>query len=370
MAATIENLFGEAVLESFHQPTEVRTGLPGAAYADETFLALENQKLFPERWTFVGFAHQISNPGDVQPATVAGRPIVMVRNQLGDINVFHNVCRHRCLKLVDEASNTGHFIQCPYHTWTYSLDGELKSTPHFGGYGKHQPDNFDMSTHGLVRVRAHCWGDWIFVNLDGNAEAFESYAAPLMDRLEGVDVDSLEALASIDFGEIDTNWKFLMENFMEPYHVQYVHPSTTEQPLGDHRTIVDGLCLGSLVDLPDEQTDAASLAVSSRYLTLFPNFVVGRYFPDQLGVYLNIPVSAGKTRQVRVIYSTGEREFSDEEVKQVRDLWYSVHKEDHSMCERLQAGRASQVALEGGRLSPVWEDSVRRFQELIVDAVS
>ena len=370
MSKSLDGVFDAAVTDRFLRQTSVPSGLPGAAYADDSFLQLENEHLFPNNWSFVGFAHELKDAGDVVPTTLAGRPILLVRTKTGGIKVFHNVCRHRCLKLVAEAGNVGQHIQCPYHTWTYSLDGELKATPHFGGYGNHQPSGFKLEEHGLVPVRCAVWGDWIFVNLNENAPVFTDYAKPLMSRLDGVDVDKLVPLARLDFEEVATNWKFLMENFMEPYHVQYVHPKTTEQPLGDHRTIVDGVCLGSLVDLPDNQAAAGSLAVSSRYLTLFPNFVVGRYFPDQLGVYLNIPISAGKTRQIRIIYSTGERDFSDTEVESIRDLWHSVHLEDHAMCERLQQGRASQVAGEGGFLSPVWEDSVRRFQELIFEAVA
>lgn len=369
MSATFDDLLEPRLTETFRRESGVRSGLPGAAYADEAFLRLENERLFPDNWTFVGFAHEMKDAGDVVPTTLGGRPILLVRTQTGDIRVFHNVCRHRCLKLVDEAGNVGRQIQCPYHTWTYSLEGALKATPHFGGYGTHQPADFKLEEHGLVPIRSVLWGDWIFINLNDNAADFFDYASPLIARLEGVDVDNLVPLARLDFDQVATNWKFLMENFMEPYHVQYVHPTTTEQPLGNHRTILDGVCLGSLVELPDGQAAAGSLAVSSRYLTLFPNFVVGRYFPDQLGVYLNIPLSAGNTRQVRIIYSTGEREFSEAEVENVRNLWYSVHKEDHAMCERLQAGRASQVASDGGFLSPVWEDSVRRFQELIIEAV-
>jgi len=370
MSELSDNVLDASQLEAFRRESAVRSGLPGIAYANDSFLRLENERLFPNNWTFVGFAHEIKNAGDVFPTTLGGRPILLVRTRSGDIKVFHNVCRHRCLKLVDAPGNVGQHIQCPYHTWTYSLEGDLKATPHFGGYGKHHAQDFKLEEHGLVPIRSVVWGDWIFVNLNNNAGDFVDYATPLIARLEGVDVDNLVPLARLDFGEVATNWKFLMENFMEPYHVQYVHPTTTEQPLGDHRTIVDGVCLGSLVDLPDDQVAVGSLAVSSRYLTLFPNFVIGRYFPDQLGVYLNIPISAGKTRQIRMIYSTGEREFSKAEVEDVRNLWYSVHKEDHAMCERLQAGRESQLAAEGGFLSPVWEDSIRRYQELIIEAVA
>jgi choline monooxygenase len=163
-----------------------------------------------------------------------------------------------------------------------------------------------------------------------------------------------------------------MENFIEPYHVQFVHVDTTKQPLTDHYTVIDRHCLGSAVDISrdggeGEQVD--TLAVTSRYLTLFPKFVLGRYFPDQLGVHLNTPIAAGRTQQRRVIYLTDGRKASAQEVEALRDLWYRVHKEDHAITERLQKGRESSIANNGGLLSPYWEASVRKFQELVVAAL-
>ena len=163
-----------------------------------------------------------------------------------------------------------------------------------------------------------------------------------------------------------------MENFIEPYHVQYVHKTTTSQPLEDHYVVADEHCLGSAIDLTvEQQTDAeaGTLGVSSRYLTLFPNFVLGLYYPDQIGVHLNRPVSENSTQQSRVIYLHRDSDQSSSAVEQARQLWDSVHREDHEMCSRLQAGRHSTVAEDGGVLSPHWEVSVRRFQELVADAV-
>ena len=177
------------------------------------------------------------------------------------------MCRHRCLQLVDQAKNVGKLIRCPYHSWVYDLSGALRASPHFGGTGQQRPEGFDPAQHGLKPVRVHVWHDWVFVNLSGDAPVFEDYAAPLIDRLEGIDFAKVKLIGMLDFGEIATNWKFIMENFIEPYHVQFVHTSTTDQPLRDHYTIVDGNCLGSAVDLTEEIGSAGRLGVSSRYLT-------------------------------------------------------------------------------------------------------
>lgn len=344
-------------------------GLPAWAYTDQDFWARECETILSDTWVCAGFAHQIPNSGDVSPTSVAGKPVLLVRNREGAIAGFHNVCRHRCLRLVEAPCNVGNLIRCPYHAWAYDLDGALRASPHFGGAGQPRPEGFAPAENGLVPVRVHVWHDWIFVNLSDTAPAFEEYAASLIARLEGIDFATVEPVAVLDFGEIATNWKFIMENFIEPYHVQFVHRSTTRQPLADHYTIVDGRCLGSAVDLTEETGVSGSLGVSSRYLTLFPNFILGRYFPDQLGVSLNTPLGPGRTVQKRAIYTTTGQTLSAAEIEGLKALWWDVHKEDHAMVERLHAGRASPVAEGGGVLSPHWEDSVRAFQELVAHGV-
>ena len=122
-----------------------------------------------------------------RPVTIAGKPLLLVRNGEGKIQAFHNICRHRCLTLVEEPQNVGKLIRCPYHAWAYDLDGQLRAAPHFGGPNDHKHEAFDMKANSLVPVRTHVWKDWIFVNVDGNAEPFEDYAANLIARLEGID---------------------------------------------------------------------------------------------------------------------------------------------------------------------------------------
>ena len=348
----------------------VARGLPADAYTSEEFWALECETVLSRTWVCAGFAHELVKAGDVMPVTVAGKPVLLVKDSEGHIAAFHNVCRHRCLQLVDAPKNVGKLIRCPYHAWAYDLKGALKASPHFGGTDVDRPDGFDPAEHGLAPVRSAVWHDWVFVNMDGGAEPFEEYAAPLIKRLGGVDFARVKPIGVLDFGEIATNWKFIMENFIEPYHVQFVHKTTTSQPLHEHYTIVDGRCLGSAVDLSEEAGTSGALAVSSRYLTLFPNFILGRYFPDQLGVYLNVPLGPDRMSQKRALYTTEGQALNAGEVEDLKSLWWDVHKEDHEMCERLQAGRRSPVAADGGVLSPVWEDSVQAFQNLISEAVA
>jgi choline monooxygenase len=352
-------------------PKNINTifGLPSKAYTDQEFWEKECDTVLTEGWLFVGFVHEFLKSGDVIPSFIAGKPILLVKNNNKDITAFHNVCSHRCLKLIDEKKNVGKIIRCPYHSWTYNLEGKLIAAPHIGGINKHKPKGFNFKNHGLKPIRIHIWQDWIFINLNGKAKKFEEYAKPLIKKFEDINFNKLKYAATLDFGKINTNWKFLIENFIEPYHVQFVHKATTNQPLKDHYTIVDGICYGSGVDVKKEDNkNSSALSVSSRYLSLFPNFIIGTYYPNQIGVYLNTPISPGITSQKRIIYTTDGKEMTKEETDIAKKIWWSVHKEDHAICERLQEGRASPASDAGGLLSPYWEKGVQKFQKLIIQA--
>ena len=360
------------IFSSFDRDEITKNGLPPEAYLNNEFYEMESKHLFSNSWTFVGFAHDLANTGDINPILLAGQPLILVRSSKNKIRAFHNICSHRNLKLVSQTKNCKSLITCPYHKWAYNLDGKLKVAPFFGGRKTELPLDFKLEDNGLVEVSCKLFKDWLFVNINNNSESFESYIKPLKKQLSGFDLDDFIAVANIEFNEIKTNWKFLMENFIEPYHVQFVHKTTTSQPLADHFVINDRHCLGSGVDLTPKQRNKArkgSLAVSSRYLTLFPNFVLGLYFPDQIGVHLNCPLSPEITSQKRVIYFHKDSDHSTKMIKEIRDLWENVHKEDHEICELLQIGRRSQVAKKGGLLSPHWEISVRKFQELVVKSI-
>ena len=348
--------------------TNITYGLPAKSYTDQQFWEIECNTVLSNGWLFVGFVHEFLKSGDVIPISISGKPILLIKNNKNEITAFHNVCSHRCLKLVNEKKNVGKMIQCPYHSWTYDLDGKLKAAPHFGGTNQHRPKGFNYLDHGLKPIRIHIWHDWIFINLNGKAKKFTEYAKPIIKKFQDINLDKIKHVATLDFGQINSNWKFLIENFIEPYHVQFVHKTTTKQPLKDHYTIVDGICLGSGVDVKEENKDKDTLSVSSRYLSLFPNFIIGSYFPNQIGVYLNVPISPGLTTQKRIIYTTDGKTMSEEEINTQKKIWWDVHKEDHAICERLQEGRSSPASEKGGLLSPHWEKSVQAFQKLIINS--
>ena len=365
-------MLSTSLLKEFDDSSAVRHGLPGLAYTDDAFMQLEQNHLFNNNWVFVGYAHELTRTGDAAPIEVAGLPLFLIRNQENEITAFHNVCRHRNLKLIDKPDSCGKLIRCPYHSWSYDLCGALKNAPYFGGGVRQLPEDFNFGEHGLIPVSCRVWYDWVFVNLSSQFMAFDEFIAPIEKMLGDNNVEHYIPVKTLEFGEVPCNWKLLMENFIEPYHVQFVHKNTTDQPLEDHYTVVEEHCLGSAVELSDEQQASArsgTLGVTSHYLTLFPNFVMGTYQPDQIGVHLNEPIGPDRTRQRRVIYVHKDSTYSADQIRQLGDLWHSVHLEDHEMCLRLQQGRHSPLAANGGVLSPHWENSVRKFQELVADSI-
>ena len=170
----------------------------------------------------------------------------------------------------------------------------------------------------------------------------KEYAKPLFSKFKDLDLNKIKYAATLDFGKINTNWKFLIENFIEPYHVQFVHKTTTNQPLKDHYTIVDGICYGSGVNVNKEDNkNNNALSVSSKYLSLFPNFIIGTYYPNQIGVYLNVPIGPSITSQKRIIYTTDgknlclkkrlilQKRYGGMYIKKITKCVKDCKKEDH-----------------------------------------
>ena len=179
-------------LSNLLEEKKIANGLPSLAYTDSEFWQMECETVLANNWTFVGFAHELKKCGDVLPISVAEKPILLVKNTNGNIVAFHNVCKHRCLKLVDQPKNVGKLISCPYHAWAFDLDGKLRASPFFGGTDKdQQPPDFNADDHCLEPVRIKVWHDWIFVNLNNNALPFEEYAAPLIKRFKNVNFEKI-----------------------------------------------------------------------------------------------------------------------------------------------------------------------------------
>jgi len=182
---------------------------------------------FEAGWVLVGSTVQLESPGDFLTAQLVDQPLLVVRQADGPIRAFHNVCSHRGRRLVDDTAGTAQRFRCTFHEWTYSLDGQLRGVPH----GTTFPD-LDRSACGLKSVRVAEWNRLVFVNLDGGAEPLADYLGPMKDCFAGwFETPRLVSSRSFEHG---CNWKLLLDNFYEFYHLDGLHPQRTGKLVPEH----------------------------------------------------------------------------------------------------------------------------------------
>ena len=376
--ASFGDFVGGVALARVRGENGLHSRLPSAAYTDGEFLALEYRRWLATTWLYVGRGHEIPNSGDVMP--VPGHPFFLVRNKKGEVRAFQNACRHRGHALVDGPCRGLRLFTCPYHAWSYDLDGKLLGTPHFGGHKVHHVEGFDPANYGLVPVRCETWHDWIFLNIDGDAEPLADFVAPMAKRMADVDFGNLTHYLTIDAGALELNWKLAMENNMEPYHVPVVHRTTAEgQPLRAHRAFVERPLMGCTVDIPGSTyTNKArgegleALNMSSRFFLRAPNFFLTSYAPDTIVDSLILPDSRDPQRCYvqNAWYTTSGKQLSEAEIKQWDELEREVLAEDLRVMRMVAKGLECAAVNDGGVLSPVWESCIAGFYGELVDAMA
>ncbi|MEB3209790.1 MAG: aromatic ring-hydroxylating dioxygenase subunit alpha [Leptolyngbyaceae bacterium] len=364
--------------------SELTGGLWAEAYTHPDFLELERQTLFTKYWICVGLASDVSQPGDLRPVDVAGMPLVLVRDRQGTLRAFHNICSHRGLELVDQPCHGKGMIRCPYHSWTYGLDGALKSTPHFGGYYKDSYEGFDRAAKGLRAVRCEQWLDMVFVNLSGDAPPLDEYLKPITDRWADYDL-SLLRRGRESTVECNANWKLAVENFSESYHLAWVHPTLNSlSRMEDHFWFDVGethVGQGSLKYYSGElagkrlptfpNLEATERTTVAEYVSVFPNLMLGVH-PDYFLVFMVNPLSPDRSLERMIFYFVGDEAMTEDNapLRDVPvDLWIATNDEDIEVIERMQKGRRS-PAFDGGCFSPALENTVKQFQNLIFRAIN
>ena len=365
-------------------------GLPGRAYGGE-FYQLEQHSLFPRTWCAVGFGGDIPGPGDVMPVELAGWPLLLVRDTHGEVRAFHNVCRHRSMRVVSETCRGLSRLACPWHGWTYDLEGRLCSTPRIGGQRAHTDPSFDTETLGLASVPVAEWLDFIFVNLDGNAPSFAEHIQPLARLLDGYDLSDLNIGNgwSIDF---DGNWKLVVEGAIEDYHLPHLHPQfvtgvADARPRLDHapgcyfanssaRDYESVEASGELVvfadGLPCILNENGGDEPRTFVISVFPTgFITTR--TNYLWQWLILPRGARQTRvDTRHYYRNAAA--TDPRLEPVRQRlvaeWRLVLEQDDPYIRTLQGNydRPGEAGIRT-RFSPYWEANVRHFQQSVVQVL-
>lgn len=359
-----------------------------AVYADEDYFAAEQERLFGRAWVAVALAEQVAQPGRLLVRSVGGRSVLLTRSDAG-LGGFLNSCRHRGTELAERDCDIANTIRCPYHRWHYSADGRLVAAPLFDEVPR---DDFDMADYGLIRVRTETWGPLVFVCLNDDTPPLMEWLGDLPERLAAYGFSEWRSTGldgSARTFDVGANWKLIVENFAEYYHLPWVHPELAKvSRVPDHyryqgpgmycgqtTTPISGDERDDWLTLPAAAGLDASDAASGRFVALFPNVTLA-VLPSHMFLMVLQPLAAGRTLEhCTFLFPPGPMTASEpsaelrESFKITRRFWIEVNDEDIDICERAQRG----ISLGGappGPLAPRFEEPLNRFHKMIADLMT
>jgi len=337
--------------------------LPRKYFVSPDIFAKEQSEILSKRWLLVGHQSQIPKPGDYFVAPIAGESLIIVRDQGSTIRGFYNVCRHRGTRLKEDACGHASAIQCPYHAWTYRLDGRLIGAPHMD-----EVPGFDKADYSLRAVNLALWEGFIFINLDENAMPLEEWFAPLNGKFSHWNMPILRPAKRIEY-DVRANWKLMFENYSECYHCPGVHPmlakvspydsaenDLSEGPfLGGFMKINKGagltmsgkacaLPVGGIKRADEEEADDDGLVF---YYSIFPNMLLSLH-PEYVMVHQLWPMSPERTLIVcDWFFHPDAFNRPDFKPDDAIEFWDMTNKQDWHVCELSQQGIASRAYQPG-----------------------
>jgi phenylpropionate dioxygenase-like ring-hydroxylating dioxygenase large terminal subunit len=343
--------------------------LPWCWYSDPAVYLREQKRIFRRAWQYAGHLGQLPDAGTYFACRAGDVPIVVVRDRNGGVRAFLNVCRHRGSQLV-EGEGRRETIQCPYHAWTYDLDGSLRAAPR-----SEREAAFDRNSLGLVPAAVDSWGPLVFVNPDPVAAPLRELLGelPALVASAGVDLGALEHRRRTPF-MLEANWKIAAENFLECYHCQVAHPGLAAflDVSPDAYRLEESAFFSSQFGPPradgEAPYDARGEVKRAQFHFLWPNlklniepgppnFSVGALIPD------------GPERTVGYFDYFFAPDVSDDWVREFIAFDDQVGSEDKALVERVQRGVRSGM-LEGGRLLPMSERLIQHFDRLVLAALA
>jgi phenylpropionate dioxygenase-like ring-hydroxylating dioxygenase large terminal subunit len=347
---------------------EART-LPGEVYISDDVFKLEQQGIFARQWMCVGRENDIPAPGDYFLREIAGNSVIFMRAKNGQIGAFYNVCRHRGSKLLDAPCGKGMSrILCPYHAWSYNLDGSIASAPQMG-------ETFRKEDFPLVPVRIEMLHGFIFANLDASGPSLATYFKELPD-LSRFRIDELVLGKRVEY-DVAANWKLICENYSECYHCAGAHPQLhrISEPMPRNmrksevgncfnggpmllREGIDTMSMSGRTDLPTIPGLTHEDCRLVHYYVVYPNMLLSPH-PDYVLVHTAWPVSPTRTKIICEWLVTEEAIASKADMSDVVDFWDTTNRQDWSLCERAQAG-VSSLGFRPGPYQPT-EDCVHTF---------
>jgi Rieske 2Fe-2S family protein len=344
--------------------------LPGVVFNSPEVFGLEQAELFGRMWLCVGRAADVPHAGDFFTHQIAGESIIIARGGDGVLRAFYNVCRHRGTRIVSEARGQGlRRLLCPYHAWSYDLDGSLQQAPRM-------PDNFRREDFPLMPVRLDLWSGFIFINLDESAETLQSCLADLPD-LSRFHLAELQCGHRIEY-EVAANWKLICENYSECYHCPGVHPqlarisdsiSRSSRPQergacfnGGPMLLRDGVETMSMSGKRTVPTIPGLSADDHRhvhYYVIYPNLLLSPH-PDYVLTHTAWPLEPARTRIVCEWLFTPEAVNAPGfDPHDMVEFWDVTNRQDWALCEGAQLGTASR-GYRPGPYHPA-EDCVHTF---------
>ena len=342
-------------------PVERAETIPSAWYTDPAYHELDRQAVFARTWQYVGDLSRLARPGDVVVTEVAGEPVIVVRDKAGELHAFFNVCRHRGGPLALKDENCDMLI-CKYHGWTYRLDGMLRGVPHFN-----RVELFDKEDYGLTRLPLVVWEGLAFVHLGPAPLPIETVFAGIRERVAPTVLGSLRFARQVDY-DVACNWKVYVDNFLEGYHVPYVHPDLHN--LYDYQNYITDVHEYYSVQvgpLTDERNVYTAGGGEGLYYFVFPNLMLN-VVPGRLQLNVVEPRGPDRCRVLfRYYYDDLEGPLARERVESDVTFSDQVQQEDAEICERVQRGLSSR-AYDRGRFSVRFEEGVYHFQQLLKQA--
>ncbi|MEG3765250.1 aromatic ring-hydroxylating dioxygenase subunit alpha [Alteromonas sp. 14N.309.X.WAT.G.H12] len=353
-------------------------GLPANVFKDPDTYNAECDAIFANGWASIGCGQQIAKPGDIMPVRIAGQSLIAMRNKDGEIGVFHNICRHKAAPLVDEPCNKRSLV-CPYHKWSFKIDGSLLSAPRYFGKENKVMSAEDKADKGLIPVRFALWWDIIFVNVSGDAQPFDEFIKPLDDLLSDYPKQDMQMVSTTDYsGEV--NWKLAVDNFLDGYHVPFVHSQacTVESVLEQDDLFLSDDIVGLRLKngasakpaktskqlphwqgLPDEKKG------TQQWFGIFPNTL---FFVDPCWVQTIVIKPMGETRtdESLSIYVVSEDAASDEyqaERDRLHEVLNEVNEQDIELLDKLQVTRSNDIANQG-HLNKAWDQVNMTFHQM------
>jgi choline monooxygenase len=347
--------------------TTTRT-LPWSWYVDPAVLQLEQERIFRRFWQYVGRTDEIEEPGSYQTTRAGNVPVLLVRDGEGTLRAFLNVCRHRG-SIVCKGSGKRETLQCPYHAWTYALDGRLIAAPRADREGGIEEGL------GLLQLQLDTWGPFVFVNPDQDAAPLADVLEDIPERIAeaGIDVDDLRFIRRAE-AEYAANWKICSENFLECYHCPVAHPgfSAAMDVSPDTYQLETSRWRASQYSPPRPEPrgsyDLSGEVEHGQFHFLFPNTVVN-VMPGRPNFSIGPIVPLTPERTYRFLDYLVAPDADEAWLEEMLAFDAQVGAEDLELVERVQAGVRSGV-LEEGRLLAESERLIQHFQSFLVEALS